>query len=583
MKLYPVLVFIITIFINQNFAQTSPLVLTQPVKEMTAQQYYELSTEAELKMAAGDNKTAADLYAKLVNAYSLDGENWARLGRVRYRLGDYRGAIEALKRGIELGHGFQGNLYSGFIQRSMYAVAAAYAQLGETDNALDWLEKSIKEHRYERRPGTLEDPAFEKLRSNPRFKQIVGLAPENRRLTRDEGWRYDLDYLLSEIKRLNPVYHSRPLPVDLQRAADDLRRDIPRLSDAQIAVELQHLLRLLGHSHNTLYFPYAGGMSGRVKFTQLPTDFYAFPDGIYIIDAQAPYEDLIGSRIIRFDDIPAEEALEAVRRVKDHENDVEVLSSGMAYLPIPQVLHALGLTKQPDRVVLTLTDKNGRTKTISPTPTEQRTWQRISVPRLPNIPPPPSYLQEPNNSFRFENLSDGKTTHVIFNQVQNKADESLDGFGLRLRKNLAENGIKNLIIDVRRNNGGDTYMYSELLRTLIWFDARDGKKMFVIIGRRTFSATANFITEVDRLTNAVFVGEPSGGKPLTIGGDSADITLPYSGLRGGLSSASWQLTSPRDTRPYIAPDIPVVLTAKDYFANRDPVMETLIKLIVEKP
>jgi hypothetical protein len=121
-----------------------------------------------------------------------------------------------------------------------------------------------------------------------------------------------------------------------------------------------------------------------------------------------------------------------------------------------------------------------------------------------------------------------------------------------------------------------------MLRTLLDFDTRRPGKLFVIIGRGTFSATGNFITDLSRLSNAVFVGEPSGAKPLLVGGDEATIVLPYSGAKGALSSSSWALTNPRDTRLWITPQIPVQPTSKDYFANRDPVMETLLGVLREK-
>src|SRR5262249_1134297 len=82
----------------------------------------------------------------------------------------------------------------------------------------------------------------------------------------------------------------------------------------------------------------------------------------------------------------------------------------------------------------------------------------------------------------------------------------------------------------------------------------------------------NFALDLERLTGAIFIGEPTGGKPNTHGDESPTI-LPYSGLHVGLSAVYWQLSSPRDSRLWIAPKIPVQLSAEDYFANRDPALE----------
>jgi hypothetical protein len=59
---------------------------------------------------------------------------------------------------------------------------------------------------------------------------------------------------------------------------------------------MQHLLALLRQSHNGLDFDQQGKL---VRLTQLPLVFYAFPEGLYIVDATDPYEDLIGARVLR--------------------------------------------------------------------------------------------------------------------------------------------------------------------------------------------------------------------------------------------------------------------------------------------
>jgi hypothetical protein len=55
--------------------------------------------------------------------------------------------------------------------------------------------------------------------------------------------------------------------------------------------------------------------------------------------------------------------------------------------------------------------------------------------------------------------------------------------------------------------------------------------------------------------------------------------LPYSGVRGALTTVRFQMSHPWDERRSIQPNIPVQLTAEDYFAGRDPALETILKLI----
>ena len=56
-----------------------------------------------------------------------------------------------------------------------YDVATAYAALGDTSAALDWLERA-QEMTF-----VQLDPAFDGLRANPRFRQIVKRFPTRMR------------------------------------------------------------------------------------------------------------------------------------------------------------------------------------------------------------------------------------------------------------------------------------------------------------------------------------------------------------------------------------------------------------------
>jgi hypothetical protein len=189
-------------------------------------------------------------------------------------------------------------------------------------------------------------------------------------------------------------------------------------------------------------------------------------------------------------------------------------------------------------------------------------------------------LSRPDDEYWFEYLPQDKTVYFQYNQVTGKqGGESLEDFGLRLRDFLTKNEVRNLIVDVRRNNGGSTFEDAEILRAISEFDANKENKIFVFTGRSTFSAASNFIADLDRLTSAVFVGEPSSSTPLMIGGDEATLVLPYSQVMGFIASTSWQLTAPRDSRLWISPDVPVQLTAKDYFTNRDPLMEMTLTML----
>jgi tetratricopeptide (TPR) repeat protein len=533
--------------------------------------YFELLQQARQFHAQAAWPASADAHSRLVAAYPWNGEVWQRLAVARYNSGDFRGAAQAFAMADEQG-------IQPYPQTNALWAAVSHARAGAVAPAEAWLEIALRRYRYGEAPELRDNrtEAYAALRALPRFDELMPPGP-NAALSRDEGWRRDLDVLLSEVRRLNPVYSREPLPDTLARAAARLRERIPQLTDAHVAIEFQHLLSLLGHNHNT----YAFWQPGRtVTFMQLPVTFYLFPEGLHVIAAREGFEDLVGARVLRFDDTAAADALAAMDYMVARENPMELVWRGPILLGLPQVLHALGLTRSGDAVELTVLDRTGRTRSVRLAGAAFAGRPKLQAPRIDGLPPAPLYLTRPDDRFWFEPLPRQQALYVQFNQVVDAPGESLAQFGVRLRRVLAASPeVRNLIVDVRRNNGGDTYLYPELLRTLIGFDQQEGTRLAILIGRNTFSATTNLITDLDRLTNAVFVGEPSGGKPLTAGGDESSVVLPWSGLSFLLSSAVWQLTSPRDTRLWITPNVPVQLSARDYFANRDPVLEAALRLV----
>ena len=139
---------------------------------------------------------------------------------------------------------------------------------------------------------------------------------------------------------------------------------------------------------------------------------------------------------------------------------------------------------------------------------------------------------------------------------------------------------ENLIVDVRHNSGGNSNIYPPLLRVLSYFqESAPDHRIFFLAGRNTFSAAQNFSTNVERLTNAIFVGEPTGASPNFVGEGPNLFELPYSRAQVSISNWYHQFSFWSDTRSWIAPAIPVELSSADYFANRDPVLDAVLALI----
>jgi len=276
--------------------------------------------------------------------------------------------------------------------------------------------------------------------------------------------------------------------------------------------------------------------------------------------------------------------LKDLEQLVSRDNPMGLRWAAPVYLTFTDYLKELGASGGRERVSLLLeADGEARREevTISALPglvDPEQINIKLIPPKIKNASPRPTYMARMNENYWFEKLADGKTVYFQFNQVQNQAGESLDDFALRLRHFLAENGIANLIVDVRHNNGGEATLLRELYRTLVNFETtRQDARIYVLIGRNTFSAAQQFVSHLDHMTAAVFAGEPSGSKP-NRAGDESRFVLPYSGVQGAVASGYYQAAA-KDDRIWIAPAVPVELSSTDYFGQRDPVLEAVLEII----
>lgn len=540
----------------------SPMVLLQVPADGVA--YYEARERARALNQERRFAEAVPLLEQLVRDYPRDPETWMMLGRARYWLGKYREAADAWGRA--------GPLIGWDLQYSNgYRVSFALASAGDRRAALDTLRHMIFQRHGIFRRSLEEWPEFAVLRDEPEFQEIIGRV-NTAGWTRDQGWAHDVDVLYDELKRVNPDYRDRPLPTEVVRRYEALKRDIPRLSDEEIFVGMERMLAPLHQGHIALWAPPGN--------RYLPARLYAFPEGLFIIESPDPQ--LVGSRIVAFGDTPAEEAMRRLAERGSVDGDMQHLW-GVSRLAETAYLKGLGFTDSADSVRLTLQSRDGRTRTVhvatSATEPEGRQDRLVPPPGVA----PPLFLRDivPAQKHWETPLPEHDALYVQVNNLVDEKDETLAQFGRRLWTVLDSVRPKNLILDLRHNNGGTTQLYPELLRTLVAFSRPAGRQVYVLIGRRSFSATGNFVTDLERLVDPIFVGEAS-SECCNLYGDPTTVTLPYSGTQGELTAVKWQLSAPSDRRREMSPEVPVQLTAAAYFTGQDPAMDAIFRMIATR-
>jgi tetratricopeptide (TPR) repeat protein len=392
------------------------------------------------------------------------------------------------------------------------------------------------------------------------------------------AWRDDLRFMAAEMARQHRnLYHTVPR-TRFDSAVAALNRRIPSLARHEIIVEMARIVALVGDGHTNI----APTRDSVIGFRSLPVRLYLFKDGLFVRSATRDHADLAGARVIRVGRATPEEAYARVRELIGKDNEMDARFFAPFLLAMPEVLHGLGLVDNMERIPFVI-ERNGRRATVllapagparmMPPDTDVSWWPESGwVDMRDSTSAPPLWLsQDPNDHYWFKYLQESRTVYVQYNKVGNKEPEGLVQFSDRLLSFVDSAAVDRLVLDLRLNRGGNGSLNRPLLLALIKARKLDGPgKLFTIIGRSTFSAAQFMINEVEQYTDAVFVGEPSGGKVNSYG-DSRKIVLPHSGITVRVSIYWWQ-EHPADNRPWKAPDIAAELTSADYRSNVDPAL-----------
>ncbi len=386
----------------------------------------------------------------------------------------------------------------------------------------------------------------------------------------------DVRFLMSEIRRIHPnPFHATPEPV-FQAAADDLAARAPSLNQDQLLVELMRFVNLLGarEGHSGIFTLDSGNAR---TFHVYPLYLYKFSDGLFVVTAPRN-KSLVGSRVLAIDGMPVDGLEQKVRPLVPRDNEATRTDRFMSFMLTGEVLHGLGLRPGVGPARFTVQKPGGAAQDVTIAPVTAAAYVNIMQPYFPTfvyaLPKrsKPLYLRRRGQDHYVTTLERGRVVYVGYNRVLGSTGPD----ARKLLRLVKKKTFRRVIVDMRLNPGGDNHTYVDLLRALRSKRVNKKGRLVVLIGRSTFSAAQNFITELERKTRAVFVGETSGGSP-NLYGDVQPVDLPSAGLRVDIAAIYWQKSFAGDPRVAIEPKIPVALSSKAFFAGKDPVLAAALR------
>jgi tetratricopeptide (TPR) repeat protein len=529
--------------------------------------FVQLVAEAEKATSAKDWESAAVMWEKVNEQNPLHEHFTYQLGNAYEQTGQYDKALALYEKGFQLSG--KKSYYDAF------NIAKVYAKKGDKKNAIIWLKKSFDLGMPNR--STFRHQAFDLLKSDPDFQYLSG-TQDVASLSRTEGWRFDLKFLHDEISR--KAFHvvrdfSRD---DLERESKKIYDAIPRLTDMQITIEFMKLMTAVGDGHTMLF---AMGDNAEIR-KNIPVEFYRFKEGLYIVQADKRFENLLGAKVIAIENKSPEEVVSALDPILSRDNPQTLKVMSVMRMRQTSLLHALGIYPSPDKLTIHVADRNGKSGSVtldadSEIPS-RRLWDGLPgnwVSLENTLTQRPLYLRNRYDYYWFDYLPEEKTVWFQYNRVLDSDSNPYATFLDSMFAFIDGNDVERFVIDMRNNNGGN----GELSYPLVHGIVRQEKinqwgKLFVITGRKTFSAAGICISLLEKHTKAIFAGEPAGTSPNFIG-EEFEFELPYSHLAGNVSDRAHHYANAVDHRSWISPSIYAEPTYEDFIKGRDAVWEAI--------
>ena len=434
-----------------------------------------------------------------------------------------------------------------------------------------------------------------------RFIPFLPVADYPEPASQAEARLQDLDFL-----RRYPDYDWTF--TDEQRVAflaeiDEIATQAGELSDAQFELAVARAVALADNGHTNI-----SPISRRARVNALPLRLAWFSDGLYVLHATRENQDLLGARIELVAGLSPDQLADLFTPYSGGELSrsryISVLN-----MESPELLHALGVSPDPDSVVVSVMTADGReiTRELQALPPftdrSMRRWggQIKEYELAPEAgdwvhlmagQTPPLYLASPDKPFEMTRLEAAGGLYLKLDMTMDIDGFILVDFQQSVLDEMDRRSPNFVVVDLRHNGGGtiDEWFSESVAERL-----PDDGHIFIVTSPETFSGGISEAAYFKYFggDRSLVVGEPVGDRLIFWANGGDVFRLPNSGIPMNVwvSKEDWENgcddwwlcfwpTMLTDVGVgTLEPDIPVSVSFTDYVVGRDPVMVAILATI----
>ncbi len=388
------------------------------------------------------------------------------------------------------------------------------------------------------------------------------------------NWESDIEFIRTELPKNHKNLFFKKDKEYFDGTLDEISNEIGTDNNLDIALKLQQLIASMGDSHTSLNWR---PLINRNKI--LPIKLYQFSDGLFIIKSSKKYKELRGKRITKINGYLISTVIDSLSTLISVDNKAIIKNRIPRLIPNSELLEFFGFVDNEEYIIEVESLEGNKTKIeIIPKKVERNELELVKFDSIAgcwkNLMKPfaETYVEKDSIYYIQYNKSVSKfLLYLTGNWKWAKKVPSFSKFRRKVFKTIKKRNIEKLVFDMRFNNGGSSFQGTKFVKKISKVEQINKKgKLYVVIGRSTFSAAIINTIDFKKLTNAIIIGERTEGKPNHYGEVKKKI-LPSSNLRLYYSTEYFNLTESNDET--IIPDIEIETSYKDYINGIDPIYE----------
>ncbi|QQX76189.1 MULTISPECIES: S41 family peptidase [Aequorivita] len=382
-------------------------------------------------------------------------------------------------------------------------------------------------------------------------------------------WKEDLKIYKESLEQKHiDLYHSVSKDAFLSEWSK-IYDNVDSLNDFDIILKLMRLTRRINDGHTAVSLR-------NITTHRFPFEIEFIEGQWYVTKTLKENEQILKTALESINGISIDTVAKKVSGIAQFvENEYSLKERTGSYLTTAELLFHLNLIDSRGNAKFSFRDNNKKLLTADLEAITNEQWEGSEVSKLDLTIPEIKKPTIDNPNLWYTSISGTKAIYINF--AGYPSFEEMQVFGAQLVSEIQEKQIKQVIIDMRDNGGGDLYVGTVLAYALNLADCIDWKNgVFVLTSNKTFSAATSNAALFKQLLNAKIVGQPTGSNPNGYQ-DMDSFTLPNSKLVITYSKRLFRLSPQENTA--LQPDIIINQQQHDFFMGIDSVLKEVIRTL----